>query len=225
MPEGRANRLGDFAGRHGETIEAFGVTQEGGIAVIVSGPGLRAYYLAPSHTQRALVALRDARTSQRRVKVTVNATTRGSLQLQVRRRGRVIATATRRVGAGRQVIAAPGPFAAAYHDVQVTLRGKRGGSHHDRVRLFTSETLPTRLVSRLGDDVRACERLDRRRIDCESHDPEDEEDGRACLNTSAYRLFPSGILFTRPYGPRCHHRPIPFDRSPKWTAPWRAWAA
>src|SRR5436190_862086 len=169
VPEGRGNRLGDFAGRHGETIEAMGVTQEGGIAVIVSGPGLRAHYLAPSHTRRVLVALRDARASQGRVEVTVDATARGTLQLQVRRRGHVIATAARHIAAGRQVIAATGDFAAAYHDVRVTLRAKRGGSHRDRVRLFTSETLPTQLVApELGSDVRACKRLDRRRIDCES---------------------------------------------------------
>jgi hypothetical protein len=197
-----------------------GTTREGGVTVIVSTPGLRAYYLAPSRTRRVLVALRDARASQRRVAVTVDATTRGSLQLQVRRRGRVIASATRHIGAGRHVIAATGRFAAAYHDVRVTLRG----THSDRVRVFTSGTLPAGLVRpSLGSDVRACHRVDGRRIDCETHDPEDEEDGRACLNTSAYRLFPSGVVFTRPYGPRCHHKPIRFERSPGWTAPWRAW--
>ncbi len=66
----------------------------------------------------------------------------------------------------------------------------------------------------------ACKRIDRRRIDCETHDdPSNEEDGPNCLNTSAYRLFPSGILFPRPYGPDCHRRPLPFDRRPTWTAP------
>jgi hypothetical protein len=220
IPERRANRLGDFAGRHGETIEAMGVTREGGVMVIVSD--FRAYYLAPSHTRRLLVALRDVRASQRRVEVNVDATRRGSLQLQLRRRGRVIVTMTRRIRVGRHVIAATGRFAAAYHDVQVTLRGKRGGSHRDRVRLFTSQTLPTRLVrSGPGRHLRACKRLDRRRIDCASHEPGAYEDGHACLNTSAYRLFPSGILFTRPYGPRYHHKPIPFDREPKWSGPWR----
>jgi hypothetical protein len=78
------------------------------------------------------------------------------------------------------------------------------------------------VVAPLGDDVRACKRIDSRRIDCET-DPQDDESGQPCLNTSAYRLFPSGLLFTRPYGPRCHRRPIPFDRDPTWSGPWRAW--
>jgi hypothetical protein len=218
-----ANRLGDFAGRYGETIEAIEVTQEGGIAVILSGFRLRALYLAPRQTRRTLIALRDARASQRRVKVTVDTTARGRLRVQVRRRGKLVADATRRVRSGRQVIGVGGRFAAAYHQVHVTLGADRGG-YRDRMRLFTSAKLPERLVvPALGDYVRACKRIDRRRIDCEIHFPEDEEDGRACLNTSAYRLFPSGLLFTRPYGPRCHRKPIPFDRRPNWSGPWRAW--
>ena len=45
-----AGRLGDFAGRYGDTIEAMDVTREGGIVVIVAGYRLRALYLAPAHT-------------------------------------------------------------------------------------------------------------------------------------------------------------------------------
>jgi hypothetical protein len=224
LPEGPANRLGDFAGRYGETIEAMGVTEEGGIAVILAGFHLRAVYLAPPKTNRTLVALRAARASQRRVRVTVDATRAGSLRLQVRRHGKMVVRATRHVEAGRQVIAVSHNFAAAYHGVHVTLRTKRGGSYRDHIRLFASQTLPERLVvPALGSVVRACQRVDSRRIDCEIHDPDDEEDGRPCLNTSAYRLLSSGLLFTRPYGRACHHKPIPFDRSPNWTAPWRAW--
>jgi hypothetical protein len=219
-----ANRLGDFAGRYGESIEAMDVTQEGGIAIIASGFRLRALYLAPRRTQRTLVALRDARASQRRVKVTVHTTTPGRLRLQVRRRGRVVANATRRVRSRRHTIGVRGRFAAAYHDVRVTLRADRGGGSRDRIRLFTSSTLPERLVvPALGSDVRACKRIDRRRIDCETHNPEDEESGRSCLNTRANRLFPSGLLFTRAYGPRCHRKPIRFDRTPNWSGPWQAW--
>lgn len=215
-----ANRLGDFAGRYAETIEAMEVTQEGGVAVIVSGFRLRALYLAPRQTRRTLVALRDTRASQRRVKVTVDATARGSLRLRVRRRGKVVADAKRHAAAGRQAIAVDGRFAAAYHEVRVTLRADSGGSFTDRVRLFTSRTLPARLVVP-GDD--RCRRIDARRIDCERHSEEDEEDGRACLYTSAYRLFASGFLFRREYGRFCHRRPMPFDPSPTWTGPWRAW--
>jgi hypothetical protein len=219
-----ANRLGDFAGRYGETIEAMEVTREGGIAVIVSGLQLRALYLAPRQTQRTLVALRGARASQRSVKVTVDTTTRGRLRLQVRRRGKTVADVTRRVRPGRHVIGVGGRFATAYHQVRVTLRAGLGG-YRDGIRLFTSATLPKRLVvPSLGDSVRACKRIDNRRIDCETHDQEDEESGRPCLNTIAYRLFASGIFFTRPYGPRCHRKPIRFDRTPTWSAPWRAWS-
>ena len=220
-----ANRLGDFAGRYADTIDAMDVTQEGGIAVIVSGFRLRALYLAPRQTRRTLLALRGARVSQRGVKVTVDTTAPGRLQLQVRRRGRLVADATRRVRPGRQAIGVSGPLAAAYHEVRVSLHADRGGGYRDRIRgLFTSAMLPARLVvPALGYVVRACKRIDSRRIDCETHDPEDEEDGRPCLNTHAYRLFPSGLLFTRPYGPRCHRKAVPFDRNPTWSGPWRAW--
>jgi hypothetical protein len=226
LPERRANRLGDVAGRYGETIEAMGVTEEDGITVILAGLRLRAVYLAPPTTRRTLVRLADAHASQRRVKVTLNATRAGSLRLTVRRRGKVVARATRRIEAGRRAIAVNHDFATAYHDVDVTLRSHRGAIHRDQVRLFTSQTLPKRLVVRaLGSLIRKCQRIDSRRIDCEIHDPDDEEDGRPCLNTSAYRLFPSGVLFARPYGRRCHHEPRPFDRSPRWTARWRTWPA
>lgn len=217
-------RLGDFAGRYGETIEAMEVTREGGIAVMVSGFHLRALYLAPPHTRRTLVAVRDARATRRRVELTVDATTSGRLQLQVRQGRRAIGNVTRHVGAGRDVISVGGSFSAAYHDVRVILRADRGGGYSDGIRLFTSGTLPDRLVvPALGSDVRACKRIDGRRIDCETHDPEDEESGQPCLNTSAYRLFPSGVVFSRPYGPRCHHTPLPFALAPRWTGPWRAW--
>ena len=205
------------------------MTEEGGIAVIVSGRRLRAYYLAPPQTRRVLVGVRDARTSQRRVKVAVDATRRGKLRLEVRRRGTVVASATRQVEAGRQVIAVNGRFARAYHDVRVTLRAKRGVGHRHQLRLFTSRTLPERLAVPTLDEPR-CQRINRRRIDCEArYDIENPRDpggaSLACRYTSAYKLFPSGLLFSRPYPSRrgCRRKPIPFDRSPKWPAPWHPW--
>jgi hypothetical protein len=223
VPAMSATRTGDFAGRYGHSIEAMEVTDEGGIAVIVSGRTLRALYLAPADTERLLVALRDARASQRRVRVTVDATRGGTLGLQLRRRGRVVADATRHVPAGRRVIAVSGHFARAYHDVRVTLRADRGGRDRDRVRLFTSQTLPERLViPRVREYGAACKRIDRRRIDCAAHDPDADEGDPPCLGMSAYRLFPSGILFTRRYGRGCHLKPM-FDRNPNWTARWHVW--
>jgi hypothetical protein len=230
LPEIHGNRVGDFAGRYSDGIEAMNVTREGGIAVILSGFHLRAVYLAPRRTRRTLVALRDARASQRRVKVTVDTTTPGRVRLQVRRKGKLIAHATRHLRAGRHVIGVRGRFATANHEVRVTLRADRGGGYSDRISLFTSSTLPKRLVpgagkpGRIGEIVvRACKRIDGRRIDCEVHDLEEEGDsGRTCLNTTAYRLFPSGLLFNRPYGRPCHDKPMPFDRTPKWTDLWRA---
>lgn len=228
VPEVHGGRLGDFAGRYSDTIEAMDVTREGGIAVILAGYHLRAVYLAPRRTGRALFAVRDARASHRRVTVTADTTTPGRLQLQVRRKGRLIARAARHVRAGRHAIGVRGRFTAAYHDVRITWRADRGGGYGDRLSLFTGSTLPRRLVPAPGspteDPVRACKRIDGRRIDCEIHDGEEEfESRRTCLNTTAYRLFPSGVMFRRPYGPPCHRRPIPFDRTPGWTDRWRAW--
>ena len=77
LPETHGNREGDFAGRHSDTIEAMEVTREGGIAVILGERHLRATYLAPPSTRRTLVALRDTRASQRRIKVTLDATRAG----------------------------------------------------------------------------------------------------------------------------------------------------
>ena len=55
-----------------------------------------------AHTRRTLVALRDARASQRRVEVTVDATRAGRARLQILRRNRVVAHATRHFAAGRR---------------------------------------------------------------------------------------------------------------------------
>jgi hypothetical protein len=214
------DRLGDFAGRYGSNIEAMDATREGGIAVIVSGFRLRALYLAPPRTKRTLVALRGASVSGRRVKMTVDATTRGLLRLEVRRRGKLVAHARRHVRSGRSTIGVGGRFAAANHTVSVTLRADRGGAYSDRIDLFTSGTLPKRLVS--ADAGTRCKRIDTRRIDCEIHYEENEESGVPCLNTAAFRLFPSGLTFARPYGPPCHPKPLPFDSTPEWTGPWRA---
>jgi hypothetical protein len=213
------DRVGDFAGRYGTYIEAMDVTREGGIAVVVSGSRLRALYLAPRRTRRTLVALRGARVSGRHVTMTVDATTRGLLQLKVRRRGRLVALASRRVRSGRSTIGVGGRFSATDHRVTVTLRADRGGGYGDHIDLFTSETLPKRFVPIVDN---RCQRIGRRRIDCELHEEEAEESGVPCLNTLTYRLFRSGLLFARPYGPACHHEPLRFDRTPDWTGPWRA---
>jgi hypothetical protein len=215
------DRLGDFAGRFGDYIEAMEVTREGGVAVIVSGHRLRALYLAPRHTTRTMVALRGARVSGRRVKMTVDATTRGMLRLRIRRGGKIVAQASRHVRAGRSTISVGGRFAAADHKVSVTLRADRGGAYSDGIHLFTSETLPQRLLS--VDVGSRCERMGKRRIDCEVHEGEAEESGIACLNTATFRLFRSGLTFVRPYGPQCHDKPMPFDPTPDFTGPWRAW--
>jgi hypothetical protein len=214
------DRRGDFAGRYGEEIEGMEVTQEGGIAVIVSGYRLRALYLAPRHTKRTLVALHGARASGRRVKMTVDATTRGLLRLKVRRNGKLVAHSSRRVRAGRSTISVDGPFAAADHEVSVRLRADRGGTYSDRIHLFTSDVLPQRLVS-VGDGSR-CKRISPRRIDCETHDEESEESGVPCLYTLSFRLFRSGLTFNRFYGPACHSKPMPFERTPEYTGPWQA---
>jgi hypothetical protein len=153
--------------------------------------------------------------------MTVDATTRGVLKLEVRRRGKLVARATRRVASGRSTIGVGGRFAAADHEVSVKLRTAGGGGYADRIHVFTSDTLPKRLVS--VDAGSRCERIDKRRIDCEVHNGENEESGVPCLNTGAYRLFASGLTFVRPYGPPCHPKPLPFDRTPDWTGPWRAW--
>jgi hypothetical protein len=220
--EEHGDRLGDFAGRYGDYIEDLYVTREGGVAVMVSGHRLRALYLAPEKTTRTLVALRGTRVSGRRVEATVNATARGLLQLKLRRHGKLVAQASRRVHPGRSTIAVGGRFAAADHEVTVALRTARGGIYRDRIHVFTSETLPRRLVpvDPAGGD--RCERIGKRRFDCEIHNEEAEEGGVPCLNTGTFRLFRSGLTFGRPYGPQCHPKPMPFDRTPDYTGPWRA---
>ncbi|MDX6367738.1 MAG: hypothetical protein QOK30_2814, partial [Nocardioidaceae bacterium] len=87
----------------------------------------------------------------------------------------------------------------------------RGRSYGDRIDLFTGSKLPKRLVTHEVND--RCKRIGSRRIDCEVHDEEEEESGVPCLNTIATLLFRSGLTFTRPCGPACHHKPLPFDRT------------
>jgi hypothetical protein len=215
------DRLGDFAGRYGTSVEAMKVTREGGIAVSFSGFRLRAIYLAPRRTTRTMVALHGASVSGRRVKMIVDATARGELRLEVRRRGKLVAHAKRHVQSGRSTISVGKRFAAADHEVTVTLHADRGGAYTDRIHVFTSTTLPMRLVS--ADSRTRCARITSRRIDCELHNEENEESGVPCLNTIAYALFRTGLTFVRPYGPGCHPKPMPFDRTPGWTGPWRAW--
>jgi hypothetical protein len=216
------DRLGDFAGRFGNNIEAMEVTREGGIAVMVSGFRLRALYLAPPRTERTMVALHGASVSGRRVKMAVDATARGAseLRLEVRRSGKLVAHAKRHVQPGRSTISVGKRFAAADHEVTVKLHADQGGAYTDRIHVFTSTTLPRRLVP--FDSHARCARITSRRIDCETHYEENEESGVPCLNTFAFALFRTGLTYERPYGPGCHPKPLPFDRSPKWTGPWRA---
>ncbi|MFL6113170.1 MAG: hypothetical protein ACJ786_17695, partial [Catenulispora sp.] len=120
---------------------------------------------------------------------------------------------------GQSTISVGKRFAAADHEVSVKLHADRGGSYSDRINVFTSTTLPRRLVP--VDSRARCKRITSRRIDCETHYEENEESGVPCLNTAAFALFRTGLTFARPYGPGCHLRPLPFDRTPDWTGPWR----
>jgi hypothetical protein len=145
------------------------------------------------------------------------------LRLRVHHGRKLVARASRHVRAGRSTIGVTGPFAAADHKLRVELRADGGGHYGDQIHVFAGDTLPNRLVDTGGEAGDRCQRIDSRRIDCETHYPEDEEDGVPCLYTTAHRLFRSGLTFVRPYGPGCHEKPMPFDRTPNWTGPWRAW--
>ena len=130
VPELSATRLGDFAGRYGDTIEAMDVTEEGGIAVILVVPCCgRLPGSAPDPTH--------ARGTPRRARVA--AARQGDRRRDKARHPAAAGPAPRQAGcgrhpprrAGRQVIAVSRRFARAYHDVRVTLRARRGGSHCD----------------------------------------------------------------------------------------------
>jgi hypothetical protein len=217
-------RVGDFAGRTGTVVHDVAATPEGGVAVTVQAVrGERLFLLAPERARRAMVTLRGAHVSGRRIAVTVDTTRAGTARLDVHRAGRLVARAQRRVRAGRRRIALRGRFGADLHRVRVTVQGAGGPVGRDGVSLLTSTVLPEAVLAEgIGDVLERCRRFGPRRVDCAVHVPEDEEDG-PCLRLAAYRLAASGVVFERPYGEGCRRRPGPFERAPAWTGLWRAW--
>jgi choline dehydrogenase-like flavoprotein len=222
-------RVGDFAGRTPPaSLQGIAVTAEGGIAMAAG----HLYYRAPRDTFRTLVALRDARVSERRVAVEFDATQPGTARLQVRRRGLLVAsTPARRVRAGRSTLRVAGRFAPRTHEVSVRLTGPGYATARDDVSLFTSRVLPAvgrddELATRMreaaegaiGDTgaIDRCRRQTARRIDCAVIDL----DGDRCVAVLAFTLRPSGALFERPYV--CRSRGRVFRRRPAWTDPAEA---
>jgi hypothetical protein len=217
-------RHGDFAGRIA-LARGLTTTAEGGLLIAT---GRKVYYLAPPHTVWTLVALRDARVSERRVAVDIDATQAGRARLEVRRRTRVIARSRRAIGPGRNTLRVNGRFAAAAHEVRVTVVGAGGATASDQVSLY-----PTRSVSALRPRVRAmvprlgeliddtvtytsgCRRFSPRRLDCALVD---RSRPGSCDHVFAFLLARSGALFVRDYDCAGTGRSA-FYRRPRWIGP------
>jgi hypothetical protein len=227
----RAARRGDFAGRTAPYgLGGLAVTTEGGLAMAAG----HLYYLAPPHTARTLLALRDARVSERKVTVEFDATQPGSVRVEVKRGGRRIASAADNIQAGRRIIRVAGRFARRTHTVAVTLTGSAGATARDAVSLYTSRVLPMRSIRQgkfrwaleeaasgeAGDtgELGRCHRQTARRIDCLIRDV---EDGGGCWAVLAVTLKRSGVVFYRPYGCRSTSK-HPFRRHPRWSDPAQA---
>jgi hypothetical protein len=242
----RRSRLGDFAGRYGFRIDALAVTREGGLAIsavsqsLHAPPGARSvsrfgarqviYYLAPLGTERTLVAFRDARASESRLDVAVDATKAGRARLEVRRGGRLIASTTREIRPGRRELRVSGRFGAATNTVTLTLTAAGDATARDRVELYTGRTLQQKHLSAylsfLGNVTSpVCRRMSSRRIDCEiwqEPDPDEESREPRCAGTRAFRLAPSGTVFARVYRHQCSNDPgRRFRVRPGWSGAWQ----
>jgi hypothetical protein len=194
------DRVRDFAGRTlgpGFGLGGIGATREGGLLIAA---GYDAYYLAPRHTQRTLVGIRDARVTDREVTVYVDATQPSQASLQVRRGERTLAQSTRSIGSGRQLLRIRGRFASRPHSVQVTLRSDNGAIAHDELMLYTSKTLnlsyARQALGRVVDfgevgPLLGCRRVTRRRIDCAFT-------GGSCF-VAALTLRSTGVIWSRFY--------------------------
>jgi hypothetical protein len=189
----------DFAGRtpgRGFGLGGIAATREGGLLFAAGDP----YYLAPRHSQRTLVGIRDARVTDREVTVYVDATRPSQASVEVSRGERTLAQSTRNIGTGRQRLQVHGQFAPRPHNVQVTLRSENGTTAQDELRLYTSQTLKMRYARRLlptaveVDELGpllGCRRVSGRRIDCAFT-------GTSCF-VVALTLRSTGVIWTRYY--------------------------
>jgi hypothetical protein len=180
--------ISDFAGRGPGWSRSVGVTREGG-AVLSDGQ----YYLAPKDTAWTLAHIRGARADDRRLTVSFDASRPARATLQARLRGRVVATSTRAVDAGRRRLTLSGRFAPRRHEVRVLLAGPDGTAGRDEVELHLGGRLPLRaarvhVMSALDDgSVQSCRRLAVRRVRC-TIDYDGERSTRTVTLTS------SGVL-------------------------------
>jgi hypothetical protein len=217
-------RLGDFAGRTGGNVLGLNLTAEGGLAIAAD----RLYYRAPADTQRTLVTFRDAHVSGHSVAVEFDTTKAGRARLEVRRRGRLIASTARAIQAGRRKLSVAGRFSPQTHTVRLKLTSMNGAMARDEVALFISRVLPSldsnaELAARVGEVVESagaqdegyidrCRRQTRKRIDCAV-----AYAGEDCVSVIAILLRRTGGLFWRTYG--CRSLKRPFDRAPVWRGP------
>ena len=154
-------------------------------------PAARALSRPREHGTHAGGRPGGARGSQRKVGVTVRTSRPGRLRLEVSRRGKVVAKASR-TGTGR----AAGDLRRRPVRRRVPRRARDPdrregrGARRRGARLHEAARCPSGSCSRRSvQSIEHCDRITARRIDCEHHIEEDEEDGRNCLDTYAYRLF------------------------------------
>ena len=167
-----ARSTSDFAGRGTDAaqngVAGITVTHEGGVLVAWGS----VYYVAPPHTSRTLVRIRDARAGGRHLTAYVDVTRPARATLTVRSGRRVIARSTRSIKAGRARVGLIRRFESRPYDVAVKVRSRGGAVAEDALSLYLGGVLGMRYVRTLAgsyeDEVplRGCRRISRRRIDC-----------------------------------------------------------
>lgn len=183
----------DYAGRLlGDRLTGISATREGGLLIVAGN----LYYLAPRRTRRTLVRIRRSRVDDRGLTAYVEVSRRARATLQARVRGRVVASVTRDLGAGRQRLRLGARFADRAYDVRVTLQGAGGATSRDELRLYLGRTLTMSYVRNLAggyedeNPLKRCRRINPRRIEC-------RYSGDAPPETRAFTLETTGLISTR----------------------------
>jgi hypothetical protein len=202
----------DFTGRQvGFSTAGIVPTSEDGL-LIAAGDG---YYLAPRHTRRTLVGIRDARVSRGSVTLDVQATRRARATVTVRADGHTVARSTRRIRAGHRTLRVRGPFATRPHTLRVSLRGPRSARAADSVALYLGTRLREAYIRRFSERFEEdgfpdrCRRFTSRRVDCALNFEGD------CAEVASYALRRTGVIWRRQYD--CTSLAHPFRRSPTYT--------
>jgi hypothetical protein len=221
------SRLLDFAGR---SVRADGVGRDARGQLLIAARD-QVVYVPRGPTSWSLMALRDMQLGSKMMTAVIEATQPGIAELDVLRRGHVVAHEAAPVSPGNAKLSVRTRLKPRWYTVRVSLRAHGGAPNREQVEVHGARALSVALARRLlgsdqgGDETetfylgRRCHRFGAHRVDCEVRDFVDGfdevPDTDTCDAVASLVLRASGVVLRRQYSCSNRERAV-FRQRPAW---------